>query len=208
MTPHDLCALGAATLPTHALVRMLVRRPMPTDEADAAVRALTLVGRPREAACRALRCGPQLLAAVELGRRAWMIPSPAGRRVSGPADVVSMMAPRMTDDSEGSAWVVALDVRLTVACVDRIATASDAWAGGVLRSVLAAGASRAVLVQRRRGPAAATTLDIHTLQEVLAAAHMVDVDILDQVLVGDDGFCSLMRLGLMPADHLPDGRYR
>lgn len=205
MTPHDLCALGAAALPSRDLLRLLVKRPMADDELDAALHALTLVGRPREVACRQLRCGPQLLAALELGRRAWMLPRPTGRRIRGPVDVVSMVAPRAVDEGEAGAWVVVLDARLALARIERVAPVG---AKTVLRTTLAAGATRAVLVAGRRGSAAPEPADLHLVSSIVTAGDVVGVQLLDAIVLGEDGFSSLLRLGAMPAGHVSDPRYR
>src|SRR5688572_29222250 len=127
MTSHntrDLCALGASSLPTKDLLAIALRR-RDDDELREAERALSLYGGARDAALRAMKAGPQLLAVVELGRRAWMLPSPAGRRVRAPVDVAAVVAPRVLEtDANASTlasshtdervWLLALDARLTL----------------------------------------------------------------------------------------------
>src|SRR5687768_4984563 len=153
MRPRDLCALGAAHLPTKDLVAILLKRGH-GPELDEATRALSLTGAARDAALRALAPGPQLLAAVELGRRAWMRPSPAGRRVRAPVDVAAVVAPRATD--EDAAWIVALDLRLTV--VRAAAVAADP--GPILRTALAAGARFVAIARKRASPAVPLPIDV------------------------------------------------
>lgn len=204
MRSTELCALGAATMPSRDLVRILLRRPASDDELDELLRALALVGPAREAALRHHRAGPQLLAAVELGRRAWMLPSPAGRRVQNPVDVVTIVAPRATHDEPGTCWLLALDVRLTLSRLERTCTADR---GALLRGTLAAGASRLVVASRRRTPAVPCSTDAAEATALARAADLVGVDLLDHVLLGEDGFCSLARLGLLPRNPR-EPRYR
>ncbi len=200
MRTVDLCALGAATLPTRDLVGVLLRGRAGDDELVAAERALALVGPARDAALRAHKAGPQLLAAVELGRRAWMLPSPAARRVRGPVDVAAIVAPRACLDDDGL-WVLALDVRLTLARCERVRPAP----GEVLRSALAAGASRVVVAARRPARAVPDSRDEDLAERLRRAGALVGVAVVDFVILGDDGFSSLVRLGLVTP---VEARYR
>jgi len=77
-----------------------------------------------------------------------------------------------------------------------------------LRAVLAAGATRAVVGLNRTGKRAVPTNDDTSFAEaLLAASVVVGVSLVDIVILGDDGFCSLLRLGVLPAD-CNDSRYR
>lgn len=199
MRARDLCALGAPSLPTRDLLALALRL-RDDEELRQAEAALALHGAAREAALRSLRAGPQLVAVLELGRRAWMLPSPAGRRVCAPVDVAAVVAPRaLTDD--GCVWVLALDARLTLA---RLAPVSPE-PGAVLRCTLAAGATRVIVARAGPRPAVPTTQDAQLATALSAAAALVGAQLLDVVLLGDDGFASLLRLGLVAAQ---DPRYR
>jgi hypothetical protein len=197
MRTEDLCALGANTMATKDLVAILAGGR--DDEVIEAERALSLTGPPRDAALRSLHAGPRLLAAVELGRRAWMTPSPAGRRMRSPVDVAAVIAPRAEVDD--GLWVLSLDVRLTLARVER----TDAAPGNVLRSTLAAACRRMVVAIRRANRAVPDSADEDLALAIAGASAVVDVGLVDFVILGDDGFCSLARLGLLPAC---DARYR
>jgi hypothetical protein len=141
---RDLAALGAQLMPTRDLLALAGVHP---EEASDAEHALSLHCAAREIALRPLRCGPRLVAAIELGRRAWMLPSPAGRRVRAPVDVAAVCAPRFAG-TEHDAMAIALDRRMTIA---RVACA-PVDAVGVPRFTLAAGVTRVVVAisQRRR----------------------------------------------------------
>lgn len=199
-TKRDITALGAHCLPTRELLALA---GVHHDEKRAAEEALSLVGAARDAAVRALRSGPRLTAALELGRRAWMLPSPAGRRVRAPVDVAAICAPRFVDD-ETKDVIIALDRRLTVAKV----TSAALEPALVLRATLGAGVTRVVIGVNRRGHRAVPTIDDAKLAAHLhGACALVEVTLLDIVLLGDDGFASLTRLGLLPSTER-DPRYR
>ena len=202
---RDLCALGASSLPTKNLLAMALRR-RDDDELRDAERALSLYGSARDAALRAMKAGPQLLAVVELGRRAWMLPSPAGRRVRAPVDVAAVVAPRVHTATDGAidddhVWLLALDARLTLARV----VALPANPAALLRAALVAGTSRLVVARTRPARAVPTSDDARFVEQLLTAADAVGVTIVDVVILGDDGFSSLARLGMVPH---ADPRYR
>lgn len=192
----ELVTFGARAVPSRELLRLLL--PRASDEIlERAERALYLVGAARDAALLDLPEGPRLAAALELGRRAWMVPSPRGRRVTSPVDVAAALGPR---ESELGGWVVALDARLTLA---RLAPC-PLEAGRLVRAALGAGAERLVVVVRRPHPAVPTAADRQGAEAVARLAGACGAPLLDWVVLGDDGFCSLLRTGLLPS---ADRRY-
>jgi hypothetical protein len=195
----DLRALGARSLSTRLLVQELVPRADDA-ELEAAVAALALHPRARDPALLDLKHGPRLLAAVEIGRRAWLLSPVVGVRIQGPVDVVAVAGPRVVDDDR--ACVIAVDVRGRVA---RVGFVDDIASADALRIVLGAGCRRAVVALRVARPAVPTTADVQRALVLRERGGVVDVDVLDVVLLGDDGFCSLLRLGLLGPAH--DGRY-
>lgn len=186
----ELTTFGARALPTRELLRLLLRR---ADDAllDRAAHALALVGAAREVALLDLPEGPRLAAALELGRRAWMLPSPRGRRVNSPVDVAAAVAPRALAEE---CWVMALDARLTLG---RLVPCADE-PGLLLRAALCGGAERMVVCTRRPLPAVPTSVDRERALELARLAAACSAPLLDWVLLGDDGFCSLLRTGLLP----------
>lgn len=215
MQARDLCALGASSLPLKDLLALALRRNPRNDDDELrhAERALALYGGARDAALRELRAGPQLLAIVELGRRAWMLPSPAGRRVRAPADVAAIVAPRVSSSADenqhgqapgqapGHVWLLALDARLTLARLAALPREPSA----LLRAALSAGTSRIVVAMTRPARAVPTAADARFVEDLHAAARIVGVALVDVVLLGDDGFASMLRLGMVPP---ADARYR
>ncbi len=192
----ELTTFGARALPQRDLLRLVLHRA--DDPAiDAAEHALALVGAARDAALLDLPGGPRLAAALELGRRAWMLPSPRGRRVYSPVDVAAAVGPRALLDET---WVLGLDARLTLCRL--VACAPEP--GELLRAALQGGAVRLVVCARRPLPAATVSADRVAAS---ALAHLADAcrtPLLDWVVLGDDGFCSLVRTGLLASG---DRRY-
>ena len=198
--PQDLAALGARALPTRSLLRVLLGPRVDDDVVDDAAAALFLHPRAREAALLRLAHGPRLLAAVELGRRAWMATPPLGTRLQGPADVAAIAGPLLVD--ERRPLVVCLDVRGRVA---RMAAVDDDDDVTVLQEILVAGCRRGIVCRRLSGLAVPTHDDVARLTGLRRAGALVGIDVADGVLLGDDGFCSLLRLGLIGAAQ--DRRY-
>lgn len=202
---RDLRVLGARGLDSAALVRLVCGRVADDDVAEA-VTALGLEPRARDAVLLRSPLGPRLLAAMELGRRAWLLPSPAATRITGPADVMAALAPRLVDDH--SIWVIAIDVRLRVAGARPIDDGADVddLVAGVLQQTLAVGCRRVVLVSRRPGPAIIDVDDAARLRLLRERGALVGVVVLDHVVCGDDGWASLLRLGVVEGSG--DPRYR
>jgi hypothetical protein len=202
----DLRVFGAATLPDRELVRLVCGARVADADVDAATAALELAPAAREGALLASPHGPRLLAALELGRRATRVPSSSFARIGGPADVVAAVGPRLGDD--GRWWLVGLDVRLRLAravALDVCASDRDDVVVAGLQQALQAGCRRLVLLRRRPGPAVPDDDDVAVLEALRARAGLVGVAALDVIRLGDDGWCSLVRLGFAPPR---DPRYR
>ncbi|MCC7111764.1 MAG: hypothetical protein IT382_20890 [Deltaproteobacteria bacterium] len=190
----DLVSLGARAVPSRELLRLVLRRA-DDDALDRAVRALALVGAARDAALLDLPEGPRLAAALELGRRAWMLPSPGGRRVASPVDVAAAVAPRVGGATDAEAWVLALDARM---CLARLQPCASE-AGRLLRAGLLGGGERLLVAVRHHRPAVPSADDRMQAVELSRLAAACGAPLLDWVILGEDGFCSLLRLGLLPS---------
>lgn len=202
----DLRVFGAATLPDRELVRLICGPRVADADLDAAVAALELSRGAREGALLDSPHGPRLLAALELGRRGIRVPSSSLARIGGPADVVAAVGPRLDEDTRW--WLVALDVRLRLAravALDAAAADLDDIVVTGLQQTLQAGCRRLLLLRRRPGPAVPDDDDVAALEGLRARACLVGVAALDVIRLGDDGWCSLVRLGFSPPR---DPRYR
>ena len=200
---RDLRALGARGLDTAALVRLVCGRAA-DDDIDEVVAALSLEPRARDAVLLRSPLGPRLLAAMELGRRAWLAPSPASTRITGPADAMATLASRLVDDAR--VWMLVLDVRLRVAGAFAIDVNDHDEVTAILQYTLGLSCRRVVLVSRRPGPAIIDVDDAARLQIARERGAVVGVFVLDHVVCGDDGWASLLRLGVV--ERCADPRYR
>ncbi len=130
-----------------------------------------------------------------------MATPPLGTRLQGPVDVAALAASRLVDEPR---WLVlVLDGRGRVARLTLVE--DDDGDVAVLQEILVAGCHRGVVCRRVSGPAAPTHDDVTRLVTLRRAGATVGIEVVDGVLLGDDGFCSLLRLGLIgPAN---DRRY-
>jgi hypothetical protein len=201
----DLRVFGAATLPDRELVRLVCGPRIDDADVTTVTAALELAPAAREAMLLESPYGPRLLAALEMGRRAARVPSSALTRVDSPGAVVAAMASRLRDDPRW--WVIAVDVRLRLARALplRHDEPVESCSATALQATLQAGCRRFVLVRRQVGPAAFVASDAGWFTHVRACAESVGVCVLDAVQLGDDGWCSMVRKGLVAAR---DHRYR
>jgi hypothetical protein len=200
--PKAIEALGASLLSVRELVNVVTRGRLDAAALDDVARAFDLWGPARDLALRRSKAGPELLAAVELGKRAWLTPPPAGRRVRGPADIAAIVRPRALFDSD-ALWVVALDLRLTVARV--LAVEKESAPASALHAALSAGAACLIVAELRPSAAVPSRQDASDIARLAAAAALCGVSLLDHVMLGDDGIASALRLGLLSGG---DPRYR
>jgi hypothetical protein len=179
---------------------------------------LRLSGPAQRAALLAHRHGLRVVAALELAARSQVLQRSRLRRIFGPVDVATALdAPthpwaRLSCDDPGHgegahAFLMSLDVRLSLASVEPIAMASDGSIDPTraLMTVLGAGCCRAIVVRTVPRPAAVTPAEVDGVNRLQQTAALAGVMILDGVWLGEDGWLSLRRLGLCAA---PDGRYR
>ncbi len=195
----DVRVFGARALPSHRLIAAVLGPRAHSDDVSGLAAALALAGAAREAALLEHPCGPRLLAALELGRRATLYPTGGAARVDGPADVVAAVAGRLDDDAPR--WLVAIDDRGHVARA--VAVAGDdgsAGSAGLLQRTLAVGCRRFVLVSRDDPDDADVVATVAgAFAGVRAQASVVGVAAIDHVVVGDEGWVSLLRLGVVDA---------
>lgn len=202
----DVCVVGARLLADEALVRLVVGPRAAEQIVSAATHALSLSGSARMAALRDLPCGPRILAAVELGRRATHVPLPGRRRIQGPSEAAACLTGHGDDERE-SLFVLALDARLRLARLAEIPGTESMVStspADILGVALAAGCSRLVLAHRHLGAATPSQADLDGTATLVRAADVLGVIVFDHVILGDDGHQSMLHLGFLPPR---DARY-
>ena len=202
----DVRLFGARALPSHRLIAAVLGPRAHADDVASLAAALALSGAARDAALLQHPCGPRLLAALELGRRAALWPTMSTTRIDGPAYVVAAIAGRLIPEERR--WLIAVDERGRVA---RAAATDGAEVQGqaatILQLTLSAGCRAFVLVS---GVDVVSDADVVAAEAgvfaaVRAQASVVGVAAIDHVVVGEDGWVSLLRLGVIDAI---DQRYR
>jgi DNA repair protein RadC len=201
----DLRVFGAATMSDRELIRLVCGPRVEDDEVTTVASALELAPAAREGALLDSPHGPRLLAALELGRRAGRAPSSAAARLDSPGALVAALAQRLGEDQ--SWWVVAMDVRLRLARAVPLGCGGDldAWSSLALAETLRVGCRRFAVARRLVGPAVFSADDRARFAHVRDRAAPLGIRVLDAVVIGDDGWCSLVRQGHVA---LEEHRYR
>jgi DNA repair protein RadC len=199
----DVLALGASLLPDAALVALLFDGGLDSQRASELATAILLDDKCRAEVLRTFDEGPRLLAALELGRRALILPTRARVRVLSPTDAAAIAGPHLPRGAD-RVCVLALDRTLRLARVTVVGGDEphvvDVPAGALLAPVLAAGARHAILVHRHHvGRAAPTAADELAFAIVLDAARTLDIAVVDHVILGPDGLASRVRDGALPS---------
>jgi len=178
--------LAEAALALHRSVAALARAT------DAELAALPGVG-PAKAA--------RLTAAFELGRRS-IADWPAGRwTIRSPRDVADRLSVEMGRLEREELRVLALNAKNVVqrvsVCYAGNVSASLVRIGELFRDAVRLDASGVVLVHNHpSGDPTPSPDDLHLTAEAIAAGRLLDIDVLDHVVIGHDGWVSLRDRGV------------
>ena len=178
--------LAEAALALHRSVAALARAT------DAELAALPGIG-PAKAA--------RLTAAFELGRRS-IADWPAGRwTIRSPRDVADRLSVEMGRLEREELRVLALNAKNVVqrvsVCYAGNVSASLVRIGELFRDAVRLDASGIVLVHNHpSGDPTPSPDDLHLTAEAIAAGRLLDIDVLDHVVIGHDGWVSLRDRGV------------
>jgi DNA repair protein RadC len=159
---------------------------------DVELAALAGVGRVRAA---------QLAAAFELGRRL-MADWPSARwTIRGPADVADRLVLQMGRLEREELRVVALDTKNHVVRVATVyqgnVSSSLVRVGELYRDAVRLNAAAVILVHNHpSGDPTPSPDDLHLTAEALAAGRLLDIQLLDHLVIGHDGYVSLRDRGV------------
>lgn len=144
----------------------------------------------------------QLLAALELGRRAAALRPDDRTPIGSPADVAAMMAPRMTGLDREHLQVVLLNTKNHIVGVQPVYVGSVNAAVVRPAEVFAEAVRRvcpAIVVVHNHpsGDPAPSPEDIDTTKRLVEAGRLLDIEVLDHVVIGQGRFVSMRerRLG-------------
>ena len=159
---------------------------------------------PFDALCAAPGLGPakaaSLLAAAEIGRRLASRPLRPGDVIRSPADVHRHFHQRLRDARREHFMVLLLDGRHRVMRESRISegtlTASLVHPREVFRAAVQAAAAAIVLVHNHpSGDPSPSPEDADVTRRLVAAGQVVGIQVLDHVIVADEGFHSFKENG-------------
>jgi DNA repair protein RadC len=143
----------------------------------------------------------QLAAAFELGRRL-LADWPTGRwSIRGPSDVADRLILQMGRLEREELRVVILDTKNHVLKVVTVyqgnVSSSLVRIGELFRDAVRINAASVILVHNHpSGDPTPSTDDVHLTAEALAAGRLLDINLLDHLVIGHDGFVSLRDRGV------------
>jgi DNA repair protein RadC len=144
----------------------------------------------------------QLLAALELGRRAASLRPDDRRAISSPADVAAMMSPRLSGLDREHLQVVLLNTKNHIVGVQPVYVGSVNAAVVRPAEVFAEAVRRvcpAIVVVHNHpsGDPTPSPEDADTTKRLVAAGKLLDIDVLDHIVIGQGRFVSMRerRLG-------------
>jgi DNA repair protein RadC len=141
------------------------------------------------------RTACQLLAAVELGRRAAHLPRRSAK-IECLADVQDWAEGRLVRLSHEEVWVLSLDARNQIKRADRVGQGGVHGCGlnptDILRPPVKHAASSIVMVHNHpSGDPTPSTADVSMTKLVAQACDLLGVPLLDHVVVAREGACSV-----------------
>ena len=143
----------------------------------------------------------QLLAAIELGRRLHLANGPERAVISSPEDVASIVSGDMADFDQEHFRVLVLDTK------NHVLASPDVFVGSVnstsirtaevFREAVRRNAPGIILVHNHpSGDPEPSAEDAGVTREIVAAGKALDIEVLDHVVIGREGFVSLKERGL------------
>ena len=158
-----------------------------------------------EELCQVPGIGParaaQIAAAVELGRRL-AAARPSRPRVRCPEDVSRLLMAGMRDLDREHFYVVLLNTKHYVVGVDLISigtlNGSMVHPREVFRAAIRRGAAALILVHNHpSGDPTPSPDDVQVTRRLVEAGHLMGIDVLDHVIIGDYRYTSLREQGLV-----------
>ena len=143
----------------------------------------------------------QLQAAFELGRR-WAMEERGPRpQITCPADLANILILEMRDLQQEELVVVSLDTKNYIIAQDTVyvgnVNTSIIRAGEVLKPAIRHHATAIIIAHNHpSGDPTPSPEDVHVTEKLAKAAALLDVDILDHLIIGDNRFISLKERGV------------
>lgn len=205
--------LGAQALTTSELIAILLRVGVPGENAvQMGQRLLQDLGGLRgiqqatfTEVCNQHGLGPakaaQLKAAIELGRRL-QIDDPEQRpRISRPQDIADLVQYEMAGLVQEQLWVLVLDTRNRVLSTERLykgsLNSSTVRVGELFKPAIQKNGAAIVLVHNHpSGDPTPSPEDIQLTRSAIQAGKLMDIEVLDHLVIGQNRFVSLKERNL------------
>ncbi len=142
----------------------------------------------------------RLVAAVALGRRLAALPAEPGWRIRSPADVGERLLPAMRHLEREELVVLLLNTKNVVTARRTVyagnLAGSSVRVGEVYRDAVRRQAAAVVVVHNHpSGDPTPSADDLRITAELAEAGRLLDIELLDHVVIGGEGWVSLRSLG-------------
>ena len=142
----------------------------------------------------------RLIAAVAFGRRLAALPADPGWRIRSPADVGERLLPAMSHLEREELVVLLLNTKNVVTARSTVyagnLAGSSVRVGEVFRDAVRRQAAAVVVVHNHpSGDPTPSADDLRITAELAEAGRLLDIELLDHVVIGADGWVSLRSLG-------------
>jgi DNA repair protein RadC len=142
----------------------------------------------------------RLASAIELARRLAIARSRPGWRIRSPADVGERLRPVMRDLEQEELRTLLLNTKNVVTAMQTVyvgnLAGSSVRVGEVFRDAVRCQAAAVVVVHNHpSGDPTPSADDLRITAELAQAGRLLDIELLDHVVIGADGWVSLRSLG-------------
>lgn len=154
-----------------------------------------------------------VLAAVELGRRIAQLAPAEQTKIGTPEDLAKEMMPRLTGIDHEQLWVLSLDtkhqvVRSTLVYRGSV-NAAQVRIAEIFKEAIRANLPAIALAHNHpSGDPTPSANDISLTADLVRAARLLDIELVDHLIIGDGRWTSLRRLRLGFPDERPTGEAR
>lgn len=208
-----LAELGASALSNAELLAILLRVGLPGENAVQVGQRLLkqfggLSGLHRgsfEELCHQKGVGKakasQIKAAIELGRRLPREDAEEKPVIRGPGDVATLVQYEMIGLPQENLWVLLLDTRNRVLKIEKLykgsLNSSTVRIGELFKSALTNNAASVILTHNHpSGDPTPSPEDVALTRAASQAGHLLDVEVLDHIVIGQNKYVSLKDRGL------------
>ncbi len=143
----------------------------------------------------------QIKAAIELGRRMVAAAPEERPTIHSPADAAALVLYEMSALTQEHLWVILTDTRNRVLHIEKMykgsLNASTVRVGEVFRAAIQRNAASILVVHNHpSGDPTPSQEDITLTRALIQAGHLLDIEVLDHLIIGQGRYVSLKERGL------------